>query len=175
MSHKKMQDPGWIDDLLTITSARMLALKLRPSNGVSIRGRAGPAGRGRWAKGGWVRGELAERPPPGRHFPMISEFGEDRNSYCSFEPKETALLQSENGSLQQRVNTLTHETTLVEKHMERIRNLEGALRQRDSSLQKLNTQLHSKDMQYLQLHASPEVSHSDWLTSIAWVFFYVQS
>ncbi|KAI1887137.1 hypothetical protein AGOR_G00203030 [Albula goreensis] len=127
-------------------------------------------------------------------FPMISEFGEDRNSYCSFEPKETALLQSENGSLQQRVNTLTHElqkskereeqledviqayekihmeksnlqrdldkmTTLVEKHMERIRNLEGALRQRDSSLQKLNTQLHSKDMQYLQLHASPEVSH----------------
>ncbi|KAJ8365095.1 hypothetical protein SKAU_G00139260 [Synaphobranchus kaupii] len=127
-------------------------------------------------------------------FPMISEFGEDRNSYCSFEPKETALLQSENDSLQQRVNTLTHElqkskereeqledviqayekihmeksnlqrdldkmTTLVEKHMERIRNLEGALRQRDSSLQKLNTQLHSKDMQYLQLHASPEVSH----------------
>ncbi|XP_061088248.1 TANK-binding kinase 1-binding protein 1 [Conger conger] len=127
-------------------------------------------------------------------FPMISEFGEDRNSYCSFEPKETALLQSENDSLQQRVNTLTHElqkskereeqledviqayekihmeksnlqrdldkmTTLAEKHMERIRNLETALRQRDSSLQKLNTQLHSKDMQYLQLHASPEVSH----------------
>jgi len=40
---------------------------------------------------------------------MISEFGEDRNSYCSFEPKDTALLQSENGSLQQRVNMLTLE------------------------------------------------------------------
>lgn len=40
---------------------------------------------------------------------MISEFGEDTNSYCSFESKETALLQSENGNLQQRVNVLTHE------------------------------------------------------------------
>lgn len=38
---------------------------------------------------------------------MISEFGE--NSYCSFESKETALLHSENDSLQQRVNALTHE------------------------------------------------------------------
>lgn len=42
-------------------------------------------------------------------FPMISEFGEDTNSYCSFESKETALLHSENGNLQQRVNILTHE------------------------------------------------------------------
>lgn len=42
-------------------------------------------------------------------FPMISEFGDDRNSYCSFEPKDTALLQSENGSLQQRLNILTLE------------------------------------------------------------------
>lgn len=40
---------------------------------------------------------------------MISEFGEDTNSYCSFESKETALLQTENGNLQQRVNVLTHE------------------------------------------------------------------
>jgi len=40
---------------------------------------------------------------------MISEFGEDTNSYCSFESKETVLLQSENGNLQQRVNVLTHE------------------------------------------------------------------
>lgn len=40
---------------------------------------------------------------------MISEFGENTNSYCSFESKETALLQSENGNLQQRVNVLTHE------------------------------------------------------------------
>ncbi|MFT7796352.1 TANK-binding kinase 1-binding protein 1 [Arapaima gigas] len=127
-------------------------------------------------------------------FPMIGEFGEDRNSYCSFEPKEAVLLQSENENLQQKVNTLTQElqkskereeqledvirayekihmeksnlqrdldkmTTLVEKHVERIRSLESALRQRDNSLQKLNTQLHNKDMQYLQLHASPTVSH----------------
>lgn len=42
-------------------------------------------------------------------FPMINEFGEDTNSYCSFESKETAMLHSENGSLQQRVNALTHE------------------------------------------------------------------
>ncbi|XP_016425903.1 TANK-binding kinase 1-binding protein 1-like isoform X2 [Sinocyclocheilus rhinocerous] len=121
-------------------------------------------------------------------FPMISEFGDDRNSYCSFEPKDTALLQSENGSLQQRVNILTLElqkskereeqledviqayekihmeksslqrdldkmTSLVEKHVERIHSLEAALRQRESSLHKLNTQLHNKDIQYLQLHS----------------------
>nr|XP_046224814.1 TANK-binding kinase 1-binding protein 1 [Oncorhynchus gorbuscha] len=121
-------------------------------------------------------------------FPMISEFGENRNSYCSFESKENALLQSENGNLQQRVNALTHEaqkrkereeqledviqayekihmeksnlqrdldkmTSLVENHVERILGLESALRQRDNSLQKFNTQLHSKDIQYLQLHS----------------------
>ncbi|XP_052467545.1 TANK-binding kinase 1-binding protein 1-like isoform X1 [Carassius gibelio] len=121
-------------------------------------------------------------------FPMISEFGDEINSYCSFEPKDTVLLQSENGSLQQRVNMLTLElqkskereeqledviqayekihmeksslqrdldkmTSLVEKHVERIHSLEGALRQRESSLHKLNTQLHNKDMQYLQLHS----------------------
>lgn len=40
---------------------------------------------------------------------MISEFGENANSYCSFERKETALLHSENDNLQQRVNALTHE------------------------------------------------------------------
>ncbi|XP_028331506.1 TANK-binding kinase 1-binding protein 1 [Gouania willdenowi] len=124
-------------------------------------------------------------------FPMISEFGEDTNSYCSFESKDTALLQSENGNLQQRVNVLTHElqkgkereeqledviqayekihmeknnvqrdldkmTSLVEKHVERILNLESALRQRDCSLQKINMTLHSKDMQYLQLHTGPD-------------------
>ncbi|KAG7227743.1 hypothetical protein INR49_029508 [Caranx melampygus] len=161
-------------------------------------------------------------------FPMISEFGEDTNSYCSFESKETALLHSENGNLQQRVNVLTHErlmqkqpenrhssseldlktirpdanyssssssdpnaekqeqledviqayekihmeksnlqrdldkmTSLVEKHVERILNLESALRQRDNSLQKLNLQLHSKDMQYLQLHAGPDAHMLD--------------
>ncbi|XP_061561392.1 TANK-binding kinase 1-binding protein 1 isoform X3 [Phycodurus eques] len=130
-------------------------------------------------------------------FPMISEFGEDANSYCSFESKETALLHSENGNLQQRVNMLTHElqkrkereqqledviqayekihmeksnlqrdldkmTGLVEKHVERILGLEAALRQRDNSLHKLNVQLHSKDMQYLQLHAGPD-AHSELL------------
>lgn len=42
-------------------------------------------------------------------FPTINDFGEDRNSYCSFEPKDTALLQSENDNLQQRINILTHE------------------------------------------------------------------
>ncbi|XP_076007768.1 TANK-binding kinase 1-binding protein 1 [Genypterus blacodes] len=129
-------------------------------------------------------------------FPMINEFGEDTNSYCSFESKETALLHSENGNLQQRVNVLTHElqkrkereeqledviqayekihmeksnmqrdldkmTSLVEKHVERILGLESALRQRDSSLQKLNMQLHSKDMQYLQLHAGPDAHMLD--------------
>ncbi|KAG7325106.1 hypothetical protein KOW79_011422 [Hemibagrus wyckioides] len=129
-------------------------------------------------------------------FPTINDFGEDRNSYCSFEPKDTALLQSENDNLQQRINILTHElqkskereeqledviqayekihmektnlqrdldkmTSLVEKHVERIHSLEAALRQRDSSLHKFNTQLHSKDMQYLQLHASPDTHRLD--------------
>ncbi|KAK3529649.1 hypothetical protein QTP70_033725 [Hemibagrus guttatus] len=129
-------------------------------------------------------------------FPTINDFGEDRNSYCSFEPKDTALLQSENDNLQQRINILTHElqkgkereeqledviqayekihmektnlqrdldkmTSLVEKHMERIHSLEAALRQRDSSLHKFNTQLHSKDMQYLQLHASNDTHRLD--------------
>ncbi|XP_061564660.1 TANK-binding kinase 1-binding protein 1 [Cololabis saira] len=129
-------------------------------------------------------------------FPMISEFGEDTNSYCSFESKETALLQSENGNLQQQVSVLTHElqkrkdreeqledvikayekihmeksnlqrdldkmSSLVEKHVERILSLESALRQRDNSLQKLNMQLHNKEMQYLQLHAAPETHMLD--------------
>nr|CBN81699.1 TANK-binding kinase 1-binding protein [Dicentrarchus labrax] len=129
-------------------------------------------------------------------FLAFSEFGENTNSYCSFESKETALLHSENGNLQQRVNVLTHElqkrkereeqledviqayekihmeksnlqrdldkmTSLVEKHVERILGLESALRQRDNSLQKLNMQLHSKDMQYLQLHAGPDTHMLD--------------
>ncbi|KAM3859508.1 TANK-binding kinase 1-binding protein 1 [Diretmus argenteus] len=52
-------------------------------------------------------------------------------------------------------------TSLVEKHVERILGLESALRQRDNSLQKLNTQLHSKDVQYLQLHAGPDTHMLD--------------
>lgn len=57
------------------------------------------------------------------------------------------------------------QTNLVEKHVERILGLESALRQRDNSLQKLNMQLHSKDMQYLQLHAGPD-THSEWLSAL---------
>lgn len=48
-------------------------------------------------------------------------------------------------------------TTLVEQHVDRIRNLESALRQRESSLQKLSTQLHSKDLHQSQLHVSLDV------------------
>lgn len=55
---------------------------------------------------------------------------------------------------------LCFQTSLVEKHVERILGLESALRQRENSLQKLNMQLHSKDMQYLQLHAGPD-AHSE--------------
>lgn len=52
------------------------------------------------------------------------------------------------------------QTSLVEKHVERIHSLESALRQRESSLHKLNTQLHNKDMQYLQLHSPDPHSKS---------------
>ena len=55
--------------------------------------------------------------------------------------------------------------------MERILSLESALRQRDSSLQKLNMQLHSKDMQYLQLHAGPD-AHSELPTQHASLSIY---
>ncbi|KAG7280631.1 hypothetical protein CRUP_023250 [Coryphaenoides rupestris] len=59
-------------------------------------------------------------------------------------------------ALWRRAEESAAETNLVEKHVERILGLESALRQRDSSLQKLNTQLRSKDIQYLQLHATSE-------------------
>lgn len=71
------------------------------------------------------------------------------------------------------------QTSLVEKHVERILGLESALRQRDNSLQKLNMQLHSKDMQYLQLHAGPDThseyrstrhAHTDHLTAASNVY-----
>ncbi|KAL0992418.1 hypothetical protein UPYG_G00093060 [Umbra pygmaea] len=48
-------------------------------------------------------------------------------------------------------------TTLAEQHMARIGALESALRQREVSLQKLSTQLHCKNIQYLQLHTSLDV------------------
>ncbi|XP_029691906.1 TANK-binding kinase 1-binding protein 1 isoform X4 [Takifugu rubripes] len=48
-------------------------------------------------------------------------------------------------------------TTLAEQHMERICSLESALRQRETSLQKLSAQLRSKDAHQSQLHASLDV------------------
>ncbi|XP_016110431.1 TANK-binding kinase 1-binding protein 1-like, partial [Sinocyclocheilus grahami] len=64
--------------------------------------------------GGYVQKEIVHP------FPMISEFGDDRNSYCSFEPKDTVLLQSENGSLQQRVNMLTLELQTSKEREEQL-------------------------------------------------------
>ncbi|KAF7646723.1 hypothetical protein LDENG_00183540, partial [Lucifuga dentata] len=48
-------------------------------------------------------------------------------------------------------------TTLAEQHVEQIRGLESALRQRETSLQKLSAQLRSKDAQQPQIHASLNV------------------
>ncbi|XP_067089561.1 TANK-binding kinase 1-binding protein 1-like [Osmerus mordax] len=48
-------------------------------------------------------------------------------------------------------------TTLAEQHVARIRALELALRQREGSMQKLSSQMRSKDVQYLHLHASLDV------------------
>ncbi|XP_026181471.1 TANK-binding kinase 1-binding protein 1-like [Mastacembelus armatus] len=48
-------------------------------------------------------------------------------------------------------------TTLAEHHVERIHSLESALRQRESSLQKLSAQLRNKDAHQSQLHASLDV------------------
>uniref|UniRef100_UPI0037E8B819 TANK-binding kinase 1-binding protein 1-like n=1 Tax=Semicossyphus pulcher TaxID=241346 RepID=UPI0037E8B819 len=47
-------------------------------------------------------------------------------------------------------------TTLAEQHVEQIRSLESALRQRETSLQKLSVQLHSKDVQ-TQRHVGLDV------------------
>ncbi|KAI4821739.1 hypothetical protein KUCAC02_007324 [Chaenocephalus aceratus] len=62
-------------------------------------------------------------------------------------------------NLQQRINSLTQETSLAEQHVEQICGLESALRQRETSLQKLSVQLRSKDAHksHLQLHASLDV------------------
>ncbi|XP_056257531.1 TANK-binding kinase 1-binding protein 1-like isoform X2 [Seriola aureovittata] len=48
-------------------------------------------------------------------------------------------------------------TTLAEQHVERICSLESALRQRETSLQKLSAELHSKDTHQSQLEASLDV------------------
>ncbi|KAF0032218.1 hypothetical protein F2P81_014508 [Scophthalmus maximus] len=86
-------------------------------------------------------------------FPMISEFGEERIVFYSCEPiiKDTSVIQSQTTNLQQRINSLTQE------HVERICSLESALRQRETSLQKLSAQLHSKDAHQSELHASLDV------------------
>ncbi|XP_032393168.1 TANK-binding kinase 1-binding protein 1 isoform X2 [Etheostoma spectabile] len=48
-------------------------------------------------------------------------------------------------------------TTLAEQHVEQICSLESAVRQRETSLQKLSAQLRSKDAHHSQLHASLNV------------------
>ncbi|XP_029363965.1 TANK-binding kinase 1-binding protein 1-like [Echeneis naucrates] len=48
-------------------------------------------------------------------------------------------------------------TTLAEQHVERICSLESALRQRETTLQKLGAQLHTKDTHQSQLQASLDV------------------
>ncbi|CAJ1075636.1 TANK-binding kinase 1-binding protein 1-like [Xyrichtys novacula] len=48
-------------------------------------------------------------------------------------------------------------TTLAEQHVEQIRSLESALRQRETSLQKLSAQLHSKDLHQAQRQAGLDV------------------
>ncbi|XP_029997388.1 TANK-binding kinase 1-binding protein 1-like isoform X3 [Sphaeramia orbicularis] len=48
-------------------------------------------------------------------------------------------------------------TTLAEQHVERIRSLESALRQRETSLHKLSAQLCSKDAHQTPLHTSLDV------------------
>ncbi|KAG8006738.1 TANK-binding kinase 1-binding protein 1 [Nibea albiflora] len=50
-----------------------------------------------------------------------------------------------------------YQTTLAEQHVDRIHSLESALRQRETSLQKLSVQLRSKDALQSQLHASLDV------------------
>uniref|UniRef100_H3CZR8 TBK1 binding protein 1 n=1 Tax=Tetraodon nigroviridis TaxID=99883 RepID=H3CZR8_TETNG len=52
-------------------------------------------------------------------------------------------------------------TTLAEQHMERICSLESALRQRETSLQKLSAQLRSKDAHQSQVHASLDVPREE--------------
>lgn len=49
------------------------------------------------------------------------------------------------------------QTTLAEQHVEHICGLESALRQRESSVQKLNAQLRGKGTLQSQLHTSLDV------------------
>ncbi|XP_061703114.1 TANK-binding kinase 1-binding protein 1-like isoform X2 [Syngnathoides biaculeatus] len=59
-------------------------------------------------------------------------------------------------------------TTLAEQHLERICSLESALRQRETSFQKLNTKLQNKDVHQAQAHASlvvPRDGHLPMLQS----------
>uniref|UniRef100_A0A1A8CKC8 TBK1 binding protein 1 n=1 Tax=Nothobranchius kadleci TaxID=1051664 RepID=A0A1A8CKC8_NOTKA len=96
-------------------------------------------------------------------FPMINEFGEDTNSYCSFESKDTALLQSENGNLHQRVNVLTHE---LQKRKEREEQLEEVIQAYEKiHMEKNNLQRDldkmcclAADELYFDLHQDPALT-----------------
>uniref|UniRef100_A0A8C8VE30 TBK1 binding protein 1 n=1 Tax=Pelusios castaneus TaxID=367368 RepID=A0A8C8VE30_9SAUR len=69
---------------------------------------------------------------------------------------EKADLESELGEMR----------ALVETHLNRIRNLEQQLRQRDgNSFQNLSSQLQNQEVQYLSLHSSPSLTHGDWQSS----------
>lgn len=54
------------------------------------------------------------------------------------------------------------QTTLAEQHVEQICSLESALRQRETSLQKLSAQLRNKDAHQPQLHASLDVPRGEF-------------
>ncbi|GLD70060.1 TANK-binding kinase 1-binding protein 1-like isoform X1 [Lates japonicus] len=92
-------------------------------------------------------------------FPMISEFGEERILQKSKEREERLeeVIQAyekihlEKSNVQRDLDKMT---TLAEQHVERICSLELALRQRETSIQKLSAQLRSKDAHQSQLHTS---------------------
>ncbi|XP_054615266.1 TANK-binding kinase 1-binding protein 1-like isoform X5 [Dunckerocampus dactyliophorus] len=114
-------------------------------------------------------------------FPMMRTFGEERMAIMEDHP-ETTNLQHRINSLTQELQQskereeqledviqayekihleksniqrdLDKMTTLAERHMEQICSLESALRQRETSLQKLNSQLRNKDAHRGRLHAS---------------------
>ncbi|XP_061557301.1 TANK-binding kinase 1-binding protein 1-like isoform X2 [Phycodurus eques] len=84
----------------------------------------------------------------------ISTFGEERVYFSCQSIIKDNIIQSETSNLQHRINSLTQETTLAEQNMERICSLESALRQKETSFQKLNTQRCNKDAHQGQAHAS---------------------
>ncbi|MGH0161517.1 UNVERIFIED_CONTAM: hypothetical protein FKN15_066480 [Acipenser sinensis] len=131
---------------------------------------------------GWASGPLRGDMYPTPHFTLITAYQDIKNRLSGLEKENCGLkrrlklyeiklqkgkereghledvIQAYEKSHMEKSNLqrdLDQMTTLAEKHVERIRNVEQMLRQRDSSLQNLNTQLRSKEMQYLQLHTSP--------------------